>query len=59
MRPGSTGAIAWQPGLLMMVAATTGGFAGARLARKLAVAWVRAGVIPTGLLMSALLIARR
>lgn len=53
------GAIAWQPGLLMMAAATGGGYAGARLARKLPVAWVRTGVIATGLLMSALFFARR
>lgn len=47
------GAIAWQPGLLMMVAATAGGFIGARWSRRLPVVWVRRGVIATGLVMSA------
>ncbi len=52
------GVIAWAPGLLMMVAATLGGFAGARLARRLPAAWVRGLVIVTGLVMSALFFAR-
>ena len=51
------GAIAWQPGLLMMVAATAGGFVGARWSRRLPVVWVRRGVITTGLVMSALFFA--
>jgi uncharacterized membrane protein YfcA len=52
------GVIAWAPGLLMMVAATIGGFAGARLARRLPARWMRALVIVTGLSMSALFFAR-
>lgn len=52
------GAIAWQPGLLMMFAATGGGFAGARLAKRLPAAWVRGLVIATGLVMSALFFMR-
>ncbi|MFH7044691.1 sulfite exporter TauE/SafE family protein [Paucibacter sp. JuS9] len=52
------GAIAWEPGLLMMAAATAGGFAGARLAKRMSVAWVRGVVIATGLVMSALFYAR-
>lgn len=52
------GAIVWQQGLLMAVFATLGGFAGARLARRLPVAAVRAIVIVTGLVMSALFFAR-
>lgn len=52
------GAIAWRQGLLMMVAATAGGYIGARLAKRLPVAWVRAGVIATGLVMSAVFFAR-
>jgi uncharacterized protein len=52
------GAIAWQPGLLMMVAATAGGFMGARWSKRLPVAWVRGGVIATGLVMSALFFLR-
>lgn len=52
------GAIAWAPGLLMMVAATVGGFVGARLAKRLPASWVRGLVIATGLVMSALFFAR-
>jgi len=46
------GAIAWKQGLLMMVAATAGGYIGARWSKRLPVAWVRRGVIATGLVMS-------
>lgn len=52
------GAIVWPQALLMAVFATLGGFAGARLARRLPVVWVRAIVIVTGLAMSALFFAR-
>lgn len=53
------GAIAWQPGLLMMAAATAGGWVGAHWAQRLPAAWVRAGVIATGLAMTAVFFARR
>lgn len=53
------GAIAWRQGLLMMVAATLGGWVGAHWARRLPVAVVRAGVIATGLVMSAVFFARQ
>ncbi|MDR3369832.1 sulfite exporter TauE/SafE family protein [Rhodoferax sp.] len=46
------GAIAWREGVLMMVAATAGGFMGARWAKRLPAAWVRVGVIVTGVVMS-------
>lgn len=46
------GAIAWGPAILMMVAATVGGYAGAHWSKKLPLAWVRAVVIATGLVMS-------
>ena len=52
------GVIAWAPGLLMMATATLGGFAGARLARRLPAAWVRMLVIATGVAMTALFFAR-
>lgn len=52
------GAIVWHHAVLMMVAATAGGFAGARLARRMPVHWVRALVIATGLVMSAVFFAR-
>jgi hypothetical protein len=52
------GAIVWRQALLMAVFATLGGFAGARLARRLPVGAVRAIVIVTGLAMSALFFLR-
>lgn len=48
------GAVAWPQALAMAVAATVGGYFGARLARRLPAAWLRAGVITTGLVMAAL-----
>ncbi|MEZ5646002.1 MAG: sulfite exporter TauE/SafE family protein [Burkholderiaceae bacterium] len=48
------GAIAWKEGLLMMIAATAGGFFGARWSRRLPAQVVRSGVIVTGLVMTAL-----
>lgn len=52
------GAIAWPQGLAMMVAATLGGFWGARWSKRVPVVWVRRGVIATGLVMSAVFFAR-
>ena len=52
------GAIVWHHAVLMMVAATVGGFAGARLARRMPVQWVRGLVIATGLVMSAVFFVR-
>lgn len=52
------GAIAWRQGLLMMVAATAGGYLGARWSRRLPAVWVRSGVIVTGLVMSVLFFLR-
>ena len=46
------GVIAWREGILMMLAASLGGYFGARWSRRLPVAWVRLGVIGTGLVMS-------
>jgi uncharacterized membrane protein YfcA len=53
------GAIAWREGLMMMVAATLGGFFGARWSRRLPVQWIRFGVIGTGLLVSGLFFLRQ
>ena len=52
------GAIVWKQALLMAVFATLGGFAGARLARILPPRAIRAIVIVTGLVMSALFFLR-
>jgi hypothetical protein len=52
------GAIAWREGLLMMLAATAGGFLGARWSKRLPAQWVRVGVIATGVVMSAVFFAR-
>ncbi|MEN9889129.1 MAG: hypothetical protein RL559_1166 [Pseudomonadota bacterium] len=52
------GAIVWPQALWMMLWATAGGWAGARLARRLPVAWVRSLVIATGLVMSAVFFSR-
>ena len=52
------GAIVWPQALWMMVGATLGGWAGARLARRLPAKWVRALVIATGLVMSAVFFSR-
>jgi uncharacterized membrane protein YfcA len=52
------GTIVWPEGILMMAMATVGGFAGARLARRLPVEWVRNIVIATGLAMSTLFFLR-
>ena len=48
------GVIAWGPALLMMATATAGGYVGARHARRLSMRSVRAVVVCTGLVMSAL-----
>ena len=48
------GVIAWGPALLMMATATLGGYVGARHARRLSMRTVRAVVVCTGLVMSAL-----
>ncbi len=52
------GVIAWHEGVLMMLAATAGGFYGARWSKRLPAQWVRSGVIATGLVMSAVFFAR-
>ena len=53
------GAIAWRAGVLMMLAATAGGFFGARWSKRLPAQWVRVGVIVTGLMMTVLFFARQ
>lgn len=52
------GAIVWPQAIWMMVLATAGGWAGARLAKRLPIQWVRWLVIATGLVMSAVFFQR-
>ena len=48
------GLVLWQPALLMMVAATLGGYGGARAARRLPAPALRWGIVATGLVMAGL-----
>ena len=50
--------MAWPQALVMMALATLGGFAGARLARRLPAGAVRTVVLLTGVVMAALFFAR-
>lgn len=54
----AAGAIAWGPALVMMVAATLGGYTGARGSKKIPVPWVRGTVVATGLVMSVVFFVR-
>ncbi|MDA8444417.1 sulfite exporter TauE/SafE family protein [Paracidovorax valerianellae] len=47
------GLVLWPQALGMMVAATAGGYGGARLARRIPAPWLRAGIVATGLGMAA------
>ena len=53
------GVIAWREGLLMMGAATAGGYFGAHWSRRLPAAWVRRGVVVVGLVMTVLFLLRQ
>jgi uncharacterized membrane protein YfcA len=55
----AAGAIVWPQAVWMMLWATAGGWAGARLARRLPTRWVRLLVIATGLVMSGVFFARQ
>ena len=52
------GIVLWPQALLMMVAATAGGYGGARIARKLPAPVLRWGIVLTGLVMSILFFAK-
>jgi uncharacterized protein len=52
------GAIVWGPAVLMMVAATLGGYVGAHGAKRLPAAGVRAVVVVTGVVMSVVFFTR-
>ena len=55
----AAGAVAWPQALVMAAAATVGGFAGARIARRMPAAAVRAVVVVTGVVMSTVFFARQ
>jgi uncharacterized protein len=52
------GKVWWYPTLVMLVAAVLGGYAGARVARKINPTWLRVGVTAVGLAMTAAFFAR-
>ncbi|WP_208509479.1 sulfite exporter TauE/SafE family protein [Variovorax paradoxus] len=52
------GLIAWREALVMMGAAMLGGYAGARVARRLPLVWLRRAIVATGLTMSGLFFLR-
>lgn len=53
------GVVLWQEALMMMVAATAGGYGGARVARKLPANVLRWGIVATGLVMAAVFFWRQ
>ena len=46
------GVVLWPQALMMMVAATAGGYGGARVARRIPATWLRWGIVVTGLVMA-------
>ena len=52
------GIVEWPQALLMMVAATAGGYGGARVARKIPAPILRWGIVATGLVMAGLFFAK-
>ena len=55
---GVSGAVAWRDGIIMAIAAIVGGYAGARVARRLGRKFVRAFVVIIGLVMTIALFVR-
>lgn len=53
------GVVDWRYAFLMMVAATAGGYIGARVARRIRPAWLRGGIVLTGLVMTAIFFWRQ
>lgn len=52
------GVVAWPQALVMMTAATAGGYFGARIARRIPAPVLRAGIVSTGLIMTTLFFLR-
>ena len=53
------GVVLWEQALIMMIAATAGGYGGARVARKIPANWLRWGIVLTGLVMAGLFFWRQ
>ena len=53
------GVVLWPQALMMALAATAGGYGGARVARRIPADWLRGGIVLTGLLMAALFFWRQ
>ena len=53
------GVVLWPQALMMMVAATAGGYGGARVARRIPPDWLRGGIVLTGLVMAGLFFWRQ
>ncbi|MCM2345304.1 sulfite exporter TauE/SafE family protein [Acidovorax soli] len=53
------GLVLWPQALMMMVAATAGGYGGARVARRIPAPMLRWGIVATGLVMAALFFWRQ
>lgn len=53
------GVVYWRSALLMMVAATAGGYIGARVARRIPALWLRWGIVATGLVMAGIFFWRQ
>lgn len=52
------GVVAWPQTLVMMIAATAGGYFGARVARRISAPVLRVGIVATGLIMTTLFFLR-
>lgn len=52
------GVVAWPQALVMMIAATAGGYFGARIARRIPAQVLRVGIVATGLIMTSLFFLR-
>ena len=53
------GVVDWRYALLMMLAATAGGYIGARVARRIPALWLRWGIVATGLVMTGIFFWRQ
>lgn len=53
------GVVQWPQALMMMLAATAGGYGGARVARRIPAQWLRGGIVATGLVMAGLFFWRQ